>query len=77
VGGRTVFHGGTVFDGTGADLAHADVLIEDGRIVEVGSDIDADGGIDCAGGGAVAGRVGHADTPAKETPRPYATTPTR
>ena len=36
--GRVVFHGGRVFDGTGAALADADVLIEDGRIVEVGLD---------------------------------------
>ena len=33
---RTVFHGGKVFDGTGAALAEADVAIEDGKVVEVG-----------------------------------------
>ena len=47
--GRTVFHGGRVFDGTGAALADADVLIERGRIVEVGPGLDGDEGIDCAG----------------------------
>src|SRR4051812_49469045 len=30
-------------------LADADVLIEDGRIVEVGSGLDGDDGVDCAG----------------------------
>ena len=46
---RVVFHGGRVFDGTGSALADADVLIEDGRIVEVGPGLDGDEGIDCAG----------------------------
>jgi len=46
---RTVFHGGRVFDGTGAALADADVAIEDGRIVEVGPGLDGDDGVDCAG----------------------------
>jgi imidazolonepropionase-like amidohydrolase len=47
--GRVVFHGGQVFDGTGASLADADVVVEDGRIVEVGPGLDGDDGIDCAG----------------------------
>jgi imidazolonepropionase-like amidohydrolase len=46
---RTVFHGGVVFDGTGAPPAPGDVVIDDGRIVEVGSDLDADDGVDCTG----------------------------
>ena len=46
--GRTVFHGGMVFDGSGPPPASADVVIEDGRIVEVGSGLDGDDGIDCA-----------------------------
>ena len=33
---RTVFTGGRVFDGTGADPADADIAIQDGRILEVG-----------------------------------------
>ena len=45
----TVFHGGVVFDGTGAAPADADVVIDDGRIVEVGPGLDGDEGIDCAG----------------------------
>ena len=46
---RTVFHGGRVFDGTGADLAPGDVAVEDGRIVEVGTGLDGDEGVECSG----------------------------
>ena len=46
---KTVFHGGQVFDGTGAAPAAADVLVEDGRIVAVGPGLDGDEGVDCAG----------------------------
>jgi imidazolonepropionase-like amidohydrolase len=46
---RTVFSGGRVFDGTGSPLADGDVLIENGRFVEIGSGLDADESIDCAG----------------------------
>jgi imidazolonepropionase-like amidohydrolase len=46
---RTVFTGGLVFDGTGSAPAEADVLIQDGRIVEVGRGLDGDVGIDLAG----------------------------
>jgi imidazolonepropionase-like amidohydrolase len=46
---RTLFRGGRVFDGTGADLAHADVAIEDGHIVEVGPGLDGDEAVDCTG----------------------------
>ena len=46
---RTLFHGAAVFDGTGAALADGDVVIEDGRIVEVGAGLDGDEAIDCAG----------------------------
>jgi N-acyl-D-aspartate/D-glutamate deacylase len=45
---RIVFHGGMVFDGTGAPLADADVAIEDGRILEVAPGLDGDDGIDCS-----------------------------
>ena len=47
--GRMVFHGGTVFDGSGSPPASADVVIEDGRIVEVGPGLDGDDGVDCVG----------------------------
>ena len=43
---RTVFSGGRVFDGTGRDPAQADVAIEDGRIVDVGSGLDGDVAVD-------------------------------
>ncbi|HEY3142504.1 MAG TPA: amidohydrolase family protein [Acidimicrobiales bacterium] len=49
--GRRLFHGGEVFDATGPGAAPqlADVVIEDGRIVEVGPGLDGDDGVDCAG----------------------------
>jgi imidazolonepropionase-like amidohydrolase len=46
---RTLFAGGEVFDGTGADAARADLLVEDGWVVDVGSGLDADDVVDCAG----------------------------
>jgi len=46
---RTVFRGGRVFDGTGAPLADADVVIDDGRILEVGPSLDGDEAVECAG----------------------------
>ena len=46
---RTVFTGGRVFDGTGAAPANADVLIAEGRIVEVGLGLDGDVAVDVAG----------------------------
>lgn len=47
--GRTVFHGGEVFDGTGSPPAPGDVVIDDGRIVEVGAGLDGDDAVDCTG----------------------------
>jgi len=47
---RTVFTGGQVFDGTGADPAAGEVAVEDGRIVAVGSSgLDGDVAIDLEG----------------------------
>jgi imidazolonepropionase-like amidohydrolase len=46
---RTVLSGGRVFDGTGADPAPADVAIEDGRIVGLGSGLDGDTAVDVTG----------------------------
>jgi imidazolonepropionase-like amidohydrolase len=46
---RTVFTGGLVFDGTGADPAPADVVVSDGRIVDVGTGLDGDTQVDCTG----------------------------
>ena len=46
---RTLFSGGRVLDGTGADPADADVLVEDGRILEIGRGLDGDERVDLAG----------------------------
>ena len=46
---RRVFTGGQVFDGTGSAAAHADVVVEEGRIVEVGVGLDGDEAVDCTG----------------------------
>jgi imidazolonepropionase-like amidohydrolase len=46
---RTVFKGGRLFDGTGAAPANADVAVEDGRIVGVGSGLDGDEAVDIEG----------------------------
>jgi imidazolonepropionase-like amidohydrolase len=46
---RTLFSGGSVFDGTGTDPAPADVVVEDGRIVDVGAGLDGDEEVDCSG----------------------------
>ncbi len=46
---RTLFTGAQVFDGTGARPALADVVVEDGRIVDVGPGLDGDVGVDLAG----------------------------
>jgi len=46
--GRTVFRGGRVFDGS-AELAAVDVVVEGGRIVEVGSGLDGDEAVELAG----------------------------
>ncbi len=46
---RTLFTGGRVFDGTGSALADADVVIEDGRVVDVGPGLDGDEEVDCTG----------------------------
>src|SRR5688572_17344644 len=46
---RTLFAGATVVDGTGAAPSPADIVVEDGRIVEMGSGLDGDERIDLAG----------------------------
>jgi imidazolonepropionase-like amidohydrolase len=43
---RTVLTGGRVFDGTGSDPAFADVAVEDGRIVGLGTGLDGDTEVD-------------------------------
>jgi imidazolonepropionase-like amidohydrolase len=46
---RTLLRGGRVFDGTGAPPAEADVLVEDGRILDVGPGLDGDEAVDVGG----------------------------
>jgi imidazolonepropionase-like amidohydrolase len=46
---RLVLGGGLVFDGHGTDPAPADLAIEDGRIVGVGTGLDGDERVDVAG----------------------------
>ena len=46
---RILLHGGRVFDGSGADPAEADVVLEDGRFVAVGPGLDGDEGVDVTG----------------------------
>lgn len=44
---RTLFHGGDLFDGV--TMSRSDVVIEDERIVDVGTGLDADEAVDCSG----------------------------
>jgi imidazolonepropionase-like amidohydrolase len=46
---RLLFQGGRVFDATGAQPTPADVVVEDGRILEIGSGLDGDQAVDCTG----------------------------
>ncbi|HJP71624.1 MAG TPA: amidohydrolase family protein [Candidatus Limnocylindria bacterium] len=46
---RTLFSGGRVVDGTGAEPGDADVVVEDGRIVEIGPNLDGDEKVDLSG----------------------------
>jgi imidazolonepropionase-like amidohydrolase len=46
---RILFSGGRVVDGTGAGPADADVVVEDGRIVEVGPGLDGGERVDVTG----------------------------
>ncbi|MDL5157000.1 metal-dependent hydrolase family protein [Actinomycetospora termitidis] len=46
---RLVLQGGEVLDGTGAPAARADVVVSDGLVLDVGSGLDGDEALDCAG----------------------------
>ncbi|HUG75399.1 MAG TPA: amidohydrolase family protein, partial [Acidimicrobiia bacterium] len=46
---RTLFTKGRIFDGTGSPIADGEVVVEDGRIVDVGTDLDGDDAIDLGG----------------------------
>ena len=47
--GRTVLHGGRIFDGTASPIAEGDLTIEDGRIGDVGVGLDGDEHVDVSG----------------------------
>ncbi len=47
---RTLFTGGLVYDGTTSLPAEGDAVVEDGRILEVGTGLDGDVSVDCSGG---------------------------
>ena len=47
---RTLFTGGLVYDGTTGRPAEGDVVVEDGRILQVGVGLDGDESVDCSGG---------------------------
>ncbi|WP_116101209.1 metal-dependent hydrolase family protein [Amycolatopsis thermalba] len=46
---RILFAGGRVFDGTGSDPFDADVVVEAGRVAEIGTGLDGDEVVDCTG----------------------------
>jgi imidazolonepropionase-like amidohydrolase len=46
---RTLFRGGSIFDGTGVPPAPGDVVAEDGKIVDVGVGLDGDEAVDLGG----------------------------
>jgi imidazolonepropionase-like amidohydrolase len=46
---RTLFTGACVFDGTGADPSEADLVVDDGRIADVGHGLDGDQAVDLTG----------------------------
>ncbi|SDP37144.1 Imidazolonepropionase [Klenkia soli] len=46
---RVLFSGGSVLDGTGSPAAPADVVVADGRVVDVGPGLDGDEVVDCTG----------------------------
>ena len=46
---RTLFQGGSIFDGSGGDPAPGDLVVEDGRVVDIGSGLDGDQAVDVGG----------------------------
>ncbi len=46
---RTVVRGGQIFDGTGSPFSTGDMAIENGRVVDIGSDLDGDEEVDASG----------------------------
>ncbi len=46
---RTVFSNASIFDGTGTPFSDGDVLVEDGRVIEVGPSLEGDESVDLTG----------------------------
>jgi imidazolonepropionase-like amidohydrolase len=46
---RTVFSGGSVFDSTRGEIVSGDVVVEGDRILDVGTGLDGDESVNCAG----------------------------
>ncbi|MHB1988174.1 MAG: metal-dependent hydrolase family protein [Acidimicrobiales bacterium] len=46
---RLLFQGGSIFDGTGDPPAPADVVVENGRILDIGTGLDGDESVDLGG----------------------------
>ncbi|MBP2365809.1 metal-dependent hydrolase family protein [Pseudonocardia parietis] len=54
---RTVFRNGTLFDARARTADRADVAVQDGWIVDVGSGLDGDVEVDCTGRGVLPGLI--------------------
>jgi imidazolonepropionase-like amidohydrolase len=54
---RTVFRGGTVFDPRSGRADQADVVVEDGWVVDVGPGLDGDDEVDCTACGVLPGLI--------------------
>ena len=54
---RTVFRNGTLYDARAMAADGADVAVEDGRIVDVGTGLDGDADVDCTGRGVLPGLI--------------------
>jgi imidazolonepropionase-like amidohydrolase len=52
---RTLFRNGRIFDGTGSPPSDGDVVVEEGRIVDVGTGLDGDEAVDLGGRGLLPG----------------------
>lgn len=67
---RTLFTNARIFDGTGSPLADGDVVVADGRIVDVGPGLDGDEAVDLGGRALIPGMfdchvhvvISHVDT---------------
>ena len=46
---RLLLRGGQIFDGTGSPVAGGDLVIENGRIADVGTGLDGDEQVDVSG----------------------------